>query len=297
MKKYTLLALVLVASASFCQAQTYKADIKTDVDSISYAIGQLNGGQLQMFLEQQGMDSTYIDDFIKGFNEGAKYVGDKKKQAYSIGLMQGMQMTEGLNASIFGDKEGDEKISIPNFIAGLIAGVNNDNSIFDPEDIQGKLDEMVSAVHEKAMAKKYKEEKEAGEKFLAENAKKRGVKTLPSGVQYKVIKKGKGDLPGPEDNVRINYEGRLIDGTVFDSSYERNEPTEMAINMVVPGFAEALKNMPVGSTWEVYIPAEQAYAERELDKIKPFSTLIFKIELLEIVESVDEDDYIDDEKQ
>ena len=147
------------------------------------------------------------------------------------------------------------------------------------------------------MDKRYKKEKEAGEKFLAENAKKRGVKTLPSGVQYKVIKKGKGDLPGPEDNVRINYEGRLIDGTVFDSSYERNEPTEMAINMVVPGFAEALKNMPVGSTWEVYIPAEQAYAERELDKIKPFSTLIFKIELLEIVESVDEDDYIDDEKQ
>ena len=302
MKRFIIiLALVLVASASFCQEKSklnYTANIKTDVDTISYAIGQINGGQLQMFLEQQGMDSTCIADFIIGFEEGSKAVGNKKKQAYYMGLMQGTQMVEGFNHNIFGEEEGEDKLSVNNMMAGLIAGINNDYSIFNPLDIQEKLDGMVTAIHERTIAKKYKENKEAGEKFLAKNASKRGVKKFPSGVQYKVVKKAKGAIPTSEDKVKVHYEGKLIDGTVFDSSYERGKPAEMHVNQVVSGFAEALTHMPVGSIWEVYIPAEQAYGERDMNEIKPFSTLIFKIELLEILEKEESDiDYDENEEK
>lgn len=284
MRKITLFAvLAIVLATAFSCGKSHKANLKTDVDTISYAIGLVNGGQLKMFLEQQGMDSTCISDFLKGFNEGAKAVGDKKKEAYYMGLVQGMQMTDGLNGRIFGGEEGDPQLSVKNLMAGLAAGVKNDTTVFNPMDIQGKLESMISSVHDKSMAKKYKENKEAGIKFLAEKAKDAQVKKLANGVLYKVIKEGNGVVPDSTTKVKVNYEGKLIDGTVFDSSYERNEPAEMLPSMVVPGFAEALKNMPVGSIWEVYIPADQAYGEREAGKIKPFSTLIFKIELLDTV--------------
>ena len=108
------------------------------------------------------------------------------------------------------------------------------------------------------------------------------MKTLPSGLQYKVITEGKGALPKDTSLVEVNYEGRTIDGKVFDSSYKRNQPAEMRTNQVIKGFTEALVHMPAGSVWEVYIPQNLAYGEREAGEIKPFSTLIFKIELLKV---------------
>jgi FKBP-type peptidyl-prolyl cis-trans isomerase FklB len=140
----------------------------------------------------------------------------------------------------------------------------------------------MQAIKKKNMEKQYGSNKTAGEKFLAANKKKPGVKTLPSGLQYRVIKEGKGAMPKDTSLVKVHYEGRTIDGKVFDSSYKRNEPTEMRVNQVIKGFTEALVHMPVGSAWEVYIPQELAYGEREAGDIKPFSTLIFKIELLEV---------------
>ncbi len=288
MRKISLLAvLAIVLATTFSCKKSGNANLKTDVDTISYAIGLINGGQLQMFLEQQGMDSTCVSDFMKGFKEGANNIGDKKKQAYYMGLMQGMQMTEGLNKEIFGGDDGDEKISVPKFMAGLKAGLKKDTSVFKPEVIQARLEGMVNTAHKKAMDKKYKEEKEKGAKFLAEKAKDPKVKKLANGVLYKVIKEGNGPVPNDStaNKVKINYEGKLIDGTKFDSSYDRKEPAEMLISQVVPGFSEALKHMPVGSIWEVYIPADQGYGEREAGQIKPFSTLIFKIELLEILKN------------
>ena len=117
-------------------------------------------------------------------------------------------------------------------------------------------------------------------KIMAENAKKDSVVTLPSGLQYKIIKEGTGEKPKADSKVEVNYEGRLIDGTVFDSSYKRNKPQEFSVSGVVPGFSEALQHMTVGSTWEVYIPQELAYGSRETrnSPIKPFSALIFKID-------------------
>ena len=131
------------------------------------------------------------------------------------------------------------------------------------------------------MEKKYADNKAAGEKFLAENKTKEGVVTTPSGLQYKIITKGTGEIPADSSKVKVNYKGTLIDGTEFDSSYKRKEPATFRANQVIKGWTEALTMMPVGSKWELYIPQELAYGARETGgQIKPFSTLIFEVELL-----------------
>ncbi len=123
----------------------------------------------------------------------------------------------------------------------------------------------------------------AGEAFLAENAKKDGVKTTESGLQYKVIKAGTGPMPKKTDTVKVNYRGTLIDGTVFDSSYDRGEPVTFGVGDVIPGWTEALQMMKVGSKWQLFIPAKLAYGEHSPSpKIGPNSTLIFDVELLDI---------------
>jgi FKBP-type peptidyl-prolyl cis-trans isomerase FklB len=109
------------------------------------------------------------------------------------------------------------------------------------------------------------------------------VITLPSGLQYKVLVKGEGEVPQTSDKVKVNYEGRLLDGTVFDSSYERGQAAEFTPTQVIKGWTEALTMMPVGSKWQLYIPYELAYGTRDTGKIKPYSMLIFDVELLEIV--------------
>jgi FKBP-type peptidyl-prolyl cis-trans isomerase FklB len=124
---------------------------------------------------------------------------------------------------------------------------------------------------------------EEGSKFLGENAQQEDVVSLPSGLQYKVIETGEGDKPGPADVVKVHYEGRLIDGTVFDSSMQRGVPAEFPVNRVIAGWTEALQLMTVGSQWELYIPADLAYgAQGAGGAIGPNATLIFKVELLDI---------------
>ena len=119
--------------------------------------------------------------------------------------------------------------------------------------------------------------------YLEANKEAEGVVTLPSGLQYRILKKGTGAVPTDTSQVEVNYEGRLIDGTVFDSSYQRGKPATFACNQVIKGWTEALQLMPVGSTWELFIPYNLAYGERGNQGIPPFSTLIFKVELLNIV--------------
>lgn len=124
--------------------------------------------------------------------------------------------------------------------------------------------------------------KKRNEEFLKENAKKDGVITLPSGVQYKVLKEGNGAIPKEDTKVKVHYEARTIDGNVFDSSYKRGDPVEMRANQAIKGWTDVLTHMPEGSIWEVYIPYELGYAGTEQGDIKPYSTLIFKMELLKV---------------
>lgn len=146
-------------------------------------------------------------------------------------------------------------------------------------EIQNALNNLIANSPEMKERIKYKK---LNEKFLKDNAKKEGVKTLPSGVQYKIIKEGNGEIPQESSMVRFNYEGKTIEGNVFDSSDMRGEPLSLRCNQVFKGLTEALVHMPAGSIWEIYIPQELAYEDREHGNIKPYSTLIFKIELLKV---------------
>ncbi|MCF6183785.1 MAG: FKBP-type peptidyl-prolyl cis-trans isomerase [Bacteroidales bacterium] len=154
----------------------------------------------------------------------------------------------------------------------------------EPKISADTANKMIQKHFEDIEAQKHQATIDEGKKFLAENAKKEGVVTLPSGLQYKIIKKGTGNIPTASDKVKVNYEGTLIDGTKFDSSYDRGQPVEFAVTQVIKGWTEALQLMKEGSVWMLYIPYNLAYGSRSAGKIiKPFSTLIFKVELLSIV--------------
>ena len=288
MKKFTFAAFAAVAVMLYaCGNGTPKANLRSDVDTVSYAIGMAQTQGLKDYLVGRlGVDTTYMDEFIKGLNEGANAGDDKKKAAYYAGIQIGQQisnqMVKGINHELFGD-DSTKTISLKNFMAGFISGTTGKGGLMTVDSAQQVAQEKMRAIKAKNMEKEFGPNKVAGEKFLAANAKKEGVKVLDGGVQYKVIKEGNGPIPADTSNVKVHYEGKTMDGTVFDSSYKRGEPAEFRANQVIKGWTEALVHMPAGSVWEVYIPQELAYGERQQGAdIKPFSMLIFKIELIEV---------------
>lgn len=288
MKKMTFMAAMAIAAATMtsCDGGAPKANLKSDVDTLSYAIGMAQTQGLKEYLvERLDIDTAYIGDFIKGLNEGANAGDNKKKAAYYAGIQIGQQisnqMVKGINHEIYG-QDSTKTISLKNFMAGFISGTTGKQGLMTLEQAQQTAQEKMQQIKARELEKTYGDNKKAGEKFLAENKTKEGVKTLPSGVQYKVIKEGNGKIPADTSMVKVNYEGRTLDGNVFDSSYKRNAPIDLRANQVIKGWTDALVHMPAGSTWEVYIPQELAYGEREQRDIKPFSMLIFKIELLEV---------------
>lgn len=212
-------------------SETPEAELSTNIDSVSYGIGYLNGQNMV----QQGMDDIDAETFMAG-------------------LKQAMQ-------------EQDAQI---------------------PEgEIRQVLQQYQIQAQQKAQQKKMDEaqkNKEAGEKFLAENKNKEGVQVTESGLQYKVLEEGSGASPEATDTVTVNYEGTLIDGTVFDSSYERGEPATFPLNRVIEGWTEGLQLMKEGATYRFFIPGDLAYGmnPRPGGEIGPNETLIFKVELIEV---------------
>ena len=291
MKKLFIGAMMMAfAAATFvsCGNSTPKADLKDEVDTLSYAMGMAQTQGLKEYLSDRlQIDTAYMDDFIKGLNDGANAGDDKKKAAYYAGIQIGQQisnqMVKGINHEVFGD-DSTKTISLKNFMAGFVSGTTGKKGLMTVEQAAQVAQAKMVSIKAKAMEKQYGPNKVAGEKFLAANKKKPGVVTLPSGVQYKVIKEGNGPMPKDTSMVKVQYEGKTIDGKVFDSSYKRGEPVSLRANQVIKGWTEALVHMPVGSVWEVYIPQNLAYGEREQGQIKPFSVLIFKIELVSLGE-------------
>ena len=289
MKKFSIVAVLAIAAASFVtscgNSGSGTPNLKNDVDTLSYAIGMAQTQGLKQYLVQMDVDTTYMDAFIKGLREGANAGDDKKKAAYYMGIQIGQQisnrMVKGINHELYGE-DSTKTISLKNFMAGFIQGVKEKKGLFTIEQAGQVAQMKMMAIKSKNMEEQYGPLKKKGEEWMAANAKKAGVKTLPSGVQYKLIKEGNGAMPKDTSLVTVNYEGRLIDGTVFDSSYKRGQAVDLRANQVIKGWTEALVHMPAGSVWEVYIPQELAYGEREQGQIKPYSPLVFKIELIKV---------------
>ena len=287
MKKLLFVAVMAIVAAGFsaCGNGAPRASLKSEVDTMSYAIGMAQTQGLKEYLVGNlGVDTAYLAEFIKGLNEGVNAGENKKKAAYYAGIQIGQQistrMLKGINHELFGE-DSTKTISLKNFMAGFVGAVTGKKGLMTMEEANETAQRMMQEIKARELAKSFGPNKEAGEKFLAANAKKEGVKTLPSGVQYKVIKEGTGAIPTDTSLVTVHYEGRLVNDTIFDSSYKRGEPATFRANQVIKGWTEALCHMPEGSIWEVYIPQELAYGERQQNKIDPFSALIFKIELID----------------
>lgn len=299
MKKALFIALALVAGASSFTANAVKkkmvmAPVQEKVepvvlasssDSVSYAAGMTMTNGLVPFLLQQKMDTTLMGEFVRSFMENVKRGDDPKMKAYVIGMSIAQQVNERMLPGIKQEFENTpDSILADLFYRGFTDALMKDTTVFTlnkAEDYFTAKQQADKAIREETL---YGANRDAGKKFLEENAQKEGVITLPSGLQYKVLVKGEGEVPTRSDKVKVHYEGRLLDGTVFDSSYKRNEPSEFTPTQVIKGWTEALTMMPVGSKWQLYIPYELAYGERGAgEDIKPYSTLIFDVELLDIV--------------
>ena len=253
-------------------------------DTVAYLFGSYQatglkeylGGQLnvdtalymnEFYKELLATTSADPDDGATRARMAARQIGNRiSDMANSIG-----------NDYYAGDK--DKRISAAIIGNAIVASLTGSN-----EYTMDEAQTLFSSAMETRKEEMAKVLRQAGEEWLKENAKKEGVVVLPSGLQYKVITQGTGEKPTASQRVTVNYEGKLIDGTVFDSSYKRGQPATFALSQVIRGWTEALQLMPVGSKWEVYIPQELGYGDRDQGTIPPYSTLIFTVELMEIAE-------------
>lgn len=235
------------------------------------------------------INAPKLNAFIKGMTEAMNL---EEKSAYANGLSIGVQFSQQMlpqfNGMLFG-ADSTKKVNSDQVLAGIVSALRNQELAISKMDASG----MVQSAVEKAQAAdqerqeaelktQYQDSIAAGDAFMAENAKREGVVTLPSGLQYEIIRAGNGAIPADTDQVKVHYHGTLINGTVFDSSVDRGEPAVFGVTQVIPGWTEALKLMPVGSKWRLYVPYDLAYGATDRGTIKPFSNLIFDVELLGI---------------
>ena len=286
MKKSTIfMMLAATAGLASCTSQGPKANMKSEVDTLSYMMGVSNTQGLKDYvIGRLGVDSAHMADFVRGIEQGMKET-DAKQKAYMAGVQIGQQvsgdMFEAINNQIFSG-DSTQSLSKENFLAGFMAAVQ-EKGLVSADSAGVYVRTKAEAIKEKALEAKYADYKKENEEFLANNKGKEGIQVTASGLQYKVITEGKGEVPTKESRVKVHYKGTLIDGTQFDSSYDRKEPTTFRADQVIKGWTEALTMMPVGSKWELYIPQELGYGGRETGgQIKPFSTLIFEVELVGI---------------
>lgn len=256
-----------------CPRKAKTVTLNNALDSLNYAFGYANGAQVNKYLLAEDTTGNAIDEFLDNVVKGmkqeirnpqlvsvAKNIGNAIREQESVGLLG----VAGLETNYDMIKQG--------FINGLYNYTEQMDAQAANEYVQTVLNN-----------KKYGETKAAGEQFLQENALREEVKVTESGLQYEVLVQGKGPKPTAEQTVKVHYEGTLIDGTVFDSSYQRGEPIEFPLNGVIKGWTEGLQLMPVGSKYKLYIPYELGYGERGAGQsIPPYAALIFTVELLEI---------------
>ena len=297
MKRIMFMALVLVASASLHTAEAAKKNKKVQAvvpeqvtlasssDSVSYAAGMtMTNGLINYLVQQQGVDTAYMADFVRGFEEAVHAGADKQMKAYIAGLQIADQLNSRMLPGMTNEfKDSPDSIIANVFYRGFVASLKGDSTLFTQKAADAYFRDKQAADKKAKDEKLYGPNRDAGRKFLADNATKDSIIITPSGLQYKVLVKGEGEVPQTTDKVLVNYEGRLIDGTVFDASKKHGDkPASFRADQVIKGWTEALTMMPAGSKWQLYIPAELAYGERNMGQIKPYSALIFDVELVGI---------------
>ena len=241
-------------------------------DSINYAFGYLNGDEVARYILLMDSTGQLTKDFITNINKGLTS-NVKNPQIVNMGEQIGKNIKAQEAQGLIGEPSlvTDFELIKQGFINGLLGFTEQMDGTQAGEYIQNTMNTI-----------KYGTVKEDGEKFLAENALKEGIITTESGLQYEVIKMGRGKKPAATDKVKVHYHGTLIDGTVFDSSVDRGEPIVFGLNQVIKGWTEGVQLMPVGSKFRFYIPQELGYGSQAAGSIPPYSTLIFEVELLGI---------------
>jgi FKBP-type peptidyl-prolyl cis-trans isomerase FklB len=197
---------------------------------------------------------------------------DETRVSYGIGRQLGDQLRDNPPPGV----------SLEAILVGLTDAFRGHASRVGQEELAASF-KVIREIMQAEAASQAKAAASAGVAFLSENAKRDGITTLPSGLQYEVLSTGSGEKPTADSTVRTHYHGTLIDGTVFDSSYDRGEPAEFPVNGVISGWTEALQLMNAGSKWRLYVPSELAYGEQGVGSIPPYTVLVFDVELLEIL--------------
>ena len=273
-------ALVFATSCS----NNANVEVKTSADSLAYAAGVVNtDGLVEHITTRMMVDAEYIPQVLEGIKEAVSEdspADNAKNLGRQIGSQIKNQILPSMNSTIY--PNGEDSLNIDIFLSAFIAAVNEEETLMDVQTASAYFMAEVDKIRNANMSAAYADNKIAGENFLEANKAVAGVKVTESGLQYKVTKMGKGKKPSATDKVKVHYHGTLIDGTVFDSSVERGEPIVFPLNQVIPGWTEGLQLMPVGSKFTFYIPQELAYGSHETGAIKPFSALVFEVELLGI---------------
>ncbi|MDD5184060.1 MAG: FKBP-type peptidyl-prolyl cis-trans isomerase [Paludibacter sp.] len=285
MKKLNIFfAVALVAAFTFSSCNSNKAKmptLKTQLDSLNYAFGVANGAGIKQYYIKGDSAQKQIKSLLAGMKEGMKgEVDEKNADLIELGTKIGSSLKGQEKSGLMGDSA--LKVDMNLIKQGLVNGLRKSKVQMTAEEAQSYLQRTMQGLQAKKIEAQFGANKIEGEKFLEENAKKPGVITTASGLQYEIIKKGTGKIPTDTSKVKVNYHGTLLDGTVFDSSVDRKEPVVFGVNQVIKGWTEALKLMPVGSKYKLYIPQQLAYGPAAQGKIKPFSTLVFEVELISI---------------
>lgn len=270
-----------------CPTKAKTIELKNENDSLNYAFGLMNGAQVRNYFLLADTTGEDRDEFIANINKGLKQKM-RNPQVVATAKNIGTSIREQEPVGLMGFNGVETKFNL--IKQGFINGLNNYTEMMDRQVAMefadatfGRLKQaQIEAEQEKAQLQG-QQAKEEGEAFLAANALRNEVKTTASGLQYEVLEEGNGPKPTAASTVKVHYEGTLIDGTVFDSSYQRGEPIEFPLSGVIKGWTEGLQLMPVGSKYKLYIPYELAYGERGAGaSIPPYAALIFTVELLEI---------------
>lgn len=255
-----------------CGKKMAQVNLQSFNDSINYAFGLMNGSEIRIYVLANDTTGEGFNEFVDAVNKGLKSKVNNP-QIVAMGEQIGQTIKDQEANGLVGVAELTTDFEL--IKQGFINGLYQDETQFTAQTAGEYIQNAIATL-------KFGANKEAGEKFLAENKLREGVIVTESGLQYEVLTMGKGPKPSATDRVKVHYHGTLIDGSVFDSSVERGEPVTFGLNQVIAGWTEGVQLMPVGSKFRFYIPQELGYGAHEAGTIPAYSTLIFEVELLDI---------------